>query len=215
MLEPKHLIETVGIIGIVLIVFAESGILLGFFLPGDTLLFTAGFLASQGYFNIYVLIAAVFIAAVAGDSVGYSIGHKLGPKVFTKEDSLLFDKDHILKAQKFYDAHGGKTIILARFIPIIRTFAPVVAGVGKMHYTFFLAYNIIGGAIWAIGVTTLGYWLGAKIPNIDAYILPVLALIIIGSFGSSFVHILAHKKSRALLKKKLIRFKNKLFKKKS
>lgn len=213
MLDPQYIITTVGLIGVALIIFAESGILLGFFLPGDTLLFTAGFLASQGYFNLYTLLVICFIAAVTGDSVGYSIGHKLGPKLFTKEDSILFDKDNILRAQAFYDAHGGKTILLARFIPIIRTFAPVVAGVGKMKYRYFLTYNLIGGALWTIGVTLLGHWLGAKIPNIDNYIFPILAFIIVASFGSSFVHILANKKSRTHLKKKLKRFKVKLFKK--
>lgn len=213
MLDPQHIITTVGLIGVAIIIFAESGILLGFFLPGDTLLFTAGFLASQGYFNLYVLIAVCFIAAVTGDSVGYSIGHKLGPKLFTKNDSLLFDQDNITRAQRFYEVHGGKTVLLARFIPIVRTFVPVVAGVGKMRYRHFLIFNIIGGAVWVFGVTLLGHWLGAKIPNIDNYIFPILALIIVGSFGSSFVHILANKKSRAHLKNKINNFKAKLFKK--
>lgn len=208
-LDAQH-ITAIGLIGIFLIIFAETGLLIGFFLPGDTLLFTAGFMASQGHFSIVVLIVGAFIAAVVGDSVGYSIGYRLGPKVFSKEDSILFDRDHIKKAQVFYDKHGGKTIVLARFIPMIRTFAPVVAGVGKMHYRNFIAYNVSGAVLWVVGITLLGHWLGAKIPNIDAYILPILALIIVGSFGSSFVHILMNKKSRHHLKMKLGRYQKNL-----
>lgn len=208
-IDAQH-ITAIGLVGIFLIIFAETGLLIGFFLPGDTLLFTAGFLASQGHFSIILLIMGALVAAIVGDSVGYSIGYRLGPKVFTKKDSILFDQDHVRKAQNFYDKHGGKTIVLARFIPMIRTFAPVIAGVGKMHYRNFIFYNISGGILWVVGVTLLGYWLGAKIPNIDAYILPILLLIIIGSFGSSFVHILMNKKSRYHLKRKLDRYRKKL-----
>ena len=159
------LIQTVGYLGIFAIVFLESGLLVGFFFPGDSLLFTAGFLASQGFFDIKVLIFGCFIAAVLGDTIGYLIGAKLGPKIFTKENSILFHKKHLERAQRFYDKHGGKTIILARFIPVIRAFAPVVAGAGKMNYKKFLIFNLVGGVLWAIGVTLAGYFLGSLISD--------------------------------------------------
>jgi membrane-associated protein len=180
-------------------VFTESGLLFGFFLPGDSLLFTAGFLASQGFLNIWVLMIGCFIAAVTGDSVGYYIGHRYGKRLFNKEDSLLFHKDHLLKAQAFYKKHGGKTIILARFMPFIRTFAPVVAGIGDMKYSSFLTYNIIGGLLWAGGVTYAGYELGRIIPDVDKYLLPIIGLIVIVSTGPAVFHALKTKESRAHL----------------
>ena len=178
MFDLDSLLKTVGYAGIFAIVFAESGLLVGFFLPGDSLLFTAGFLASQGFFNIYVLCAVIFVAAVVGDNVGYHFGRRVGPRVFKKEDSLVFSKENVERSRKFYEKHGGKTIILARFIPVVRTFAPVIAGVGKMEYKKFLAYNLIGGVIWGIGVTALGYILGNTIPDIDKYLIPVAIFII-------------------------------------
>lgn len=191
-----ELIQLVGYIGVFAIVFAESGLLIGFFLPGDSLLFTAGFLASQGVMNIWVLCIGCFIAAVAGDTVGYIFGQRVGKRLFHKKDSLLFHKDNLEKAQKFYHVHGKKTIILARFIPIIRTFAPIVAGIGDMHYPTFLAYNVIGGVLWAIGVTVAGYFLGSLIPDVDKYLLPIILLIIIASVGPSAWHILKEPESR-------------------
>src|SRR3989344_4065546 len=176
--DLKNLIETVSYIGVFGIVFVESGLLVGFFLPGDSLLFTAGFLASQGLFNITILGLGCFIAAVAGDSVGYFIGQKFGKKLYNRKNSKLFNKEHLVKAQKFYDKHGGKTIIIARFMPIIRTFAPVVAGMADMKYSTFLFFNIFGGLLWAIGMPALGFFLGASIPDIDRYLLPIVTLII-------------------------------------
>jgi membrane-associated protein len=173
------LINTAGYIGIFAIIFAESGLFIGFFLPGDSLLFTAGFLASQGYFNVYLLAGLAFIGAVTGDSIGYSFGRKVGKKIFNKEDSLFFNKKNIDKAQKFYEKYGSKTIVYARFVPIVRTFAPIVAGVGDMHYKTFLSYNIIGGAIWTLGMTFGGYFLGNIVPDVDKYLLPILAVIVI------------------------------------
>lgn len=143
-MELQTLIETVGYAGIFAIVFAESGLLFGFFLPGDSLLFTAGFLASQGIFNIFILSSGCFLAAVFGDSVGYMFGHKVGRRLFHKKESFFFHKDNLQKAEIFYEKHGGKTIILARFLPFIRTFAPIVAGIGNMHYPTFLVYNNSG-----------------------------------------------------------------------
>ena len=146
--DPMIIIKTLGLIGVLIIVFAESGLFFGFFFPGDSLLFTAGFLASQNYLNISILVFGAFICAVLGDSVGYWFGRKVGPKIFTKEDSIFFHKKHIERAQNFYNKYGNKTIFLARFVPIVRTFAPIVAGVGQMKYKNFLTYNIFGGFVW-------------------------------------------------------------------
>ncbi len=196
MFDLIALIKTAGYMGIFGIIFAESGLFIGFFLPGDSLLFTAGFLASQGFLDLTLLMALTFAAAVLGDSFGYAFGRKVGWRIFKKEDSLLFHKDHLERAQKFYQKHGGKAIILARFMPVVRTFAPILAGVGKMRYPTFLFYNIIGGALWAIGLTLLGFYLGSVVPNIDKYLLPIIALIILLSILPSVIHILKNKKER-------------------
>lgn len=195
--DLPELIKTVGYLGVFTIVFLESGLLIGFFFPGDSLLFTAGFLASQGFLNIEVLILGCFIAAVLGDSIGYYIGKKLGPKIFTKEKSIFFHKKHLERAQRFYDKHGGKTIILARFVPVIRAFAPVVAGAGKMNYKKFATFNLVGGVLWAIGVTLAGYYLGSLIPEVDKYLLPIVGLIIIASILPGLHHILVDAEIRA------------------
>jgi len=183
------LIESVGYVGLFGIVFAESGILVGAFLPGDSLLFTAGFLASQDIFNVWLLILLLFVAAVLGDNVGYAFGKKVGPKIFKKENSLLFHKDNLLKAEAFYEKHGPFTIVLARFIPIIRTFAPIVAGVGKMNYKTFLIYNIFGGLLWTVSLTLGGYFLGQLIPDVDKYLLPIIAAIVLISILPPLWHI--------------------------
>lgn len=184
------LIQTAGYAGIFIIIFAESGLFIGFFLPGDSLLFTAGFLASQGYFNILILVALCFIAAVLGDNFGYMFGRKVGPSIFKREDSLLFNKKHLIYAAEFYQRHGKKTIVLARFMPFVRTFAPILAGVGNMHYGTFLFYNILGGLLWAVGLTLLGYFLGNVIPNVDKYLLPIVGGIIIVSVLPGIIHFL-------------------------
>src|SRR3989338_525318 len=176
--------------------------LVGFFFPGDSLLFTAGILASKGFLDITLLIIGCFIAAVAGDTAGYFIGSKLGPKIFNKENSLLFQKKHLDRAQKFYDKHGGKTIILARFVPVIRAFAPVVAGAGKMDYKKFVSFNLIGGLLWAIGVTLTGYYLGNLIPDVDKYLLPIIGLIIIASILPALHHMLVDAEIRASIIKR-------------
>lgn len=191
------------------VIFAESGLLIGFFLPGDSLLFTAGFLASQGLFNVYVLVVGFFLAAVVGDSVGYWFGHKVGRRLFNREESLLFHKDNLARAEKFYEKHGKKTIIIARFLPIVRTFAPIVAGMGKMHYPTFLTYNIIGGVLWAAGITLLGYFLGGLIPGIDKYLIPIILLIVIASVAPTAYHILKEKENREALKKTIRNLTNK------
>ena len=179
MFDLIALIKTAGYLGLFGIIFAESGLFVGFFLPGDSLLFTAGLLASSNFLNIYWLIGLTFIAAILGDNTGYWFGKKTGPKIFTKEDSLFFHKDHVTRAENFFKKHGPKTIILARFVPFVRTFAPILAGVGKMEYKTFFTYNLVGGFLWTAGVSILGYWLGKIIPNIDHYLLPIIFLIII------------------------------------
>jgi len=204
-LDLVSLIQTVGYLGVFTIVFLESGLLIGFFFPGDSLLFTAGFLASQGYLDIKVLISGCFIAAVLGDSIGYLIGAKLGPKIFTKDNSIFFHKKHLERAQRFYDKHGGKTIILARFIPVIRAFAPVVAGAGKMDYKRFLIFNLVGGVLWAIGVTLAGYYLGSLVPDVDQYLLPIVGLIVIASVLPVLHHALVDGEIRASIIRKLKR----------
>jgi membrane-associated protein len=177
-----QVIQAFGYPGLFAIIFAESGLFFGFFLPGDSLLVTAGLLATQGYFKIEYLLILIGFAAVSGDSVGYWFGKKFGPRIFKKDNSLLFNKDHIKRAQDFYEKHGGKTIIFARFLPIVRTFAPIVAGIGGMNYKKFLSFNIIGGIGWTSLMLLFGYFLGNTIPNVEKYMIPLIILIVIASF---------------------------------
>lgn len=174
-------IKTVGYVGLFGIVFAETGLFLGFFFPGDSLLFVAGVLAAQGFFSLPILLIVLFVAAFTGNMVGYWFGAFVGPKIFSREDSLFFRRSHVLKAQAFYDRYGAKTIVLARFIPIVRTFAPIVAGVAKMHYGTFTLFNFIGALLWSVGLTTLAYYLGGLIEDIDRYLLPIVIFIIAAS----------------------------------
>ena len=173
------IIKTLGLIGIFFTVFAESGLFFGFFLPGDSLLFIAGLLSATGAFDIKILITLCILGAILGDSVGYWTGKKWGRKLFEKENSFLFKKQRLLAAEDFYEKHGKYTIIVARFIPIIRTFAPIVAGIGNMHYKTFIMYNILGAVLWVLSLTFLGYFLGRVIPNADTYILPIVFLIVL------------------------------------
>lgn len=203
--DLPELIRTIGYLGVFGIVFLESGLLIGFFFPGDSLLFTAGFLASQGYLDIKILILGCFFFAVLGDTAGYLIGKNLGPKIFTRDNSIFFNKKHLHTAQRFYDKHGGKTIILARFVPVIRAFAPVVAGAGKMNYKRFVTFNLIGGVLWAIGVTFAGYYLGSMIPDVDKYLLPIVGLIIVASVLPGLHHMFSDAEIRASIVKKIRR----------
>lgn len=182
MLDPILIIKAVGVIGIILIIFAETGLFFGFFFPGDSLLFTAGIFASQGYLSIGVLIVGCIIAAILGDSIGYWSGKKYGRKLFDRDSGFFFRKKRLHDAEVFYEKHGKFTIIIARFVPIIRTFAPIVAGIGKMHYRTFISYNIFGGIVWTSSMLLLGYFLGGLIPNPDKYILPIAFVIILVSF---------------------------------
>jgi membrane-associated protein len=172
------LIKATGYIGVWAAIFAETGLFFGFFLPGDSLLFAAGLLASQGFLNIFILCIGVFIAAVLGDNTGYTFGKKTGPLIFKREDSLLFHKKNLIRAEEFYKKYGAFTIIMARFVPIIRTFAPIVAGVGKMEYKKFFIFNIIGGLMWAFSLPLIGYYLLAVFPQLENYINLIIILII-------------------------------------
>lgn len=165
--DLEQLIMTVGYVGLFAIVFAESGLFFGFFLPGDSLLLTAGLLASRDLLDFPTLLIILFPAAVLGDTVGYWFGAKVGPPLFQREKSLFFKPKNLLAAKAFYDKHGGKTITLARFMPFIRTFAPIVAGAVKMEYRRFLAFNLLGGVVWAIGLTSLGYYLGSALGHVE------------------------------------------------
>lgn len=198
--ELAPLVQSVGYIGIFLIVFAESGLLIGFMLPGDSMLFTAGILASQGYFNVWLLCALTFIAAVLGDNVGYAFGKRVGPRIFKKKDSLFFHQKYIDKSQAFFEKHGGKTLILARFTPVVRTFAPILAGVGRMEYRRFFFYNVIGAVLWAIGLTLMGYFLGSLMPDPERYIIPGIIVIVAISVLPSLWHIIRDRKNMALEK---------------
>ena len=206
-----ELIQAAGYLGLFGIVFAETGLLLGFFLPGDSLLFTAGILAAQGHLNITLLLIVLTGAAIIGDSVGYSIGRRLGPRVFSKEESLLFNKNHVERAQRFFEKHGPKTIILARFIPIIRTFAPTIAGIGKMSYPKFLTYNIVGALIWVLSVTMLGYYLGLTIDNVEKYIIPGIVIIVLLSISPYIKSFVTDKEVRREVWHYAHRIKDKIF----
>jgi membrane-associated protein len=178
-IDIVELVRVVGYLGIFMMIFSESGVFFGFFLPGWSLLFTAGLLASQGLFNVYWLILVVGLAAILGDNVGYWFGARVGNKIFTKEDSLFFNKKYIKQTEEYYQKYGGMTVIIGRFVPIVRTFAPILAGVGRMDYKKFLSFNIIGALLWAVGGALLGFFLGSSFPGIDKYITPIVILIVI------------------------------------
>ena len=181
------------------IIFAESGLLIGIFLPGDTLLFTAGFLAFKGDLNIWVLVPLFFIAAFVGDQTGYLVGNKLGERLFKKENAKILKKSHIDKTHAFFEKHGPKTILLARFVPIVRTIAPTMAGTAKMSYKTFVKFNAVGAALWGVGISLLGYFLGSAIgeKNIDKYLLPIIALIFVISFIQPVIEFIKHKKEQS------------------
>ena len=179
------------------IVFTETGLLVGFFLPGDSLLVTAGLVAAAGGLNIWWVNSLLIVAAIVGDSVGYAIGARLGPRLFTREQSLLFNPRHVERTRRFYERHGAKTIVIARFVPIIRTFAPVVAGVGQMRYRRFLVYNVAGGVGWVTSMTWMGYLLGRAVPNIADYIHIVVIVVIVVSMIPIVVEILRERRRRA------------------
>ena len=196
------IIQSGGLLLIGAIVFAESGLLVGFFLPGDTLLLSAGIFAAQGKLPLIPLLLTIVVAAFIGDNTGYTIGKHTGPRLFKKEEGILFHKKHIQRAEVFYEKHGGKTIILARFIPIVRTFAPVVAGIGKMPRKRFVLFDIFGVLFWGVSVTMIGYWFGSKIPNIDKVILPTILIVSAITFLPAFYHVFKEKETRIIIKNK-------------
>lgn len=182
-----------GYVGLFAIIFAETGLLVGFFFPGDSLLVTAGLFASTGDFNIVFLNLLLVPAAILGNSAGYWIGYKSGPKLFKREQSLLFRKDYLIKTQQFYEKHGGSTIFISRFMPFFRTFAPIVAGIGKMKYSKFTYYNLVSGAIWVVSMTLIGFYLGRVIPDVDKHIEKVIIVIVFLSLLPAIVKYLKHK----------------------
>ncbi len=194
-----------GLLAIGGTVFAESGLLIGFFLPGDTLLFGAGILAAQGVFSLPLLIFVVITSAILGDNVGYSIGRRTGRRLLDKKESILFKPERVELAEKYYAQHGGKTIILARFVPVVRTFAPMVAGMSKMPRQQFMIYNVVGGVLWGGGVTLAGYYLGKQLPWLEDFITPVILAIVLGSVFISLFHLLKEKETRDLIIAKIKR----------
>jgi membrane-associated protein len=189
-LSPTTLLHDYGLWAVAVIVFAESGLFVGFFLPGDSLLFTAGLLSFEGSLPALPwLLLVAFVAAVAGDQVGFLFGRRVGPALFRRPDSRLFKQENVARAQHFFDRNGAKTIVLARFVPVVRTFAPIVAGVGKMSHRVFSTFNVVGGLLWAVGVASLGYGLGNTIGagNIDTYIYPIIAVIVVLSLVPVFL----------------------------
>jgi membrane-associated protein len=173
-----ELIRMAGLLGLIVIVFAETGLMVGFFLPGDSLLITAGLFAFKGDLNIWTLNIALVLAAIIGDATGYYIGRRTGQALYSRPNSLLFRRDHLIKTHEFYEKHGGKTIIIARFMPIVRTFAPVVAGAAEMTYRNFAIYNVVGALLWVLSMTLTGYFLGAVVPDIEKQIHKVVAVVI-------------------------------------
>jgi len=196
--DPKSLIETFGTIGLILIIFAESGLLLGLIFPGDSLLVTAGLLASEHKFglNIWIVAGGAFVAPVAGAQVGYWLGHRYGPGLFKRPDSRIFKREYVDRSHEFFDKHGAKTIVIARFVPFVRTLVPMMAGIGEMNRRTFFTYNVIGAALWAAGVTLVGFGLGKSIPDVDKYLLPIIGLIILISLIPPLLEYRKHKREQ-------------------
>lgn len=197
-IDPKTIIAG-GLVVIAAIIFAECGLLIGFFLPGDSLLFTAGFLASQRQLgvDIWLLCAVCAAAAALGPLVGYWYGKAFGPKLFNREDSLLFQRKHLERAHEFYERRGGTALILARFMPIIRTFAPVVAGMAAMEYSRFLVYTVFGAILWAVGMTLAGFFLGSLIPDAGKYLEYIIVVIVVISLAPPVIHFIRDRRSAA------------------
>lgn len=200
-LDPEKLLERFGdwaTVALWGVVFAESGLLIGFFLPGDSLLFIAGLLAKKGDLNIALVSLGCFVAAVAGDQVGYAFGRRVGPALFKRPNSRLFKQEYVERTHAFFEKNGPKTIVIARFVPVVRTFAPIVAGVGTMPYRTFVRYNIVGGFLWAVGVTQLGFWIGDAIgeDNVDKYLLPIVGVIVLLSLIPPALEYRKHRKGR-------------------
>ncbi|HVS58837.1 MAG TPA: DedA family protein [Candidatus Saccharimonadales bacterium] len=202
MFDVNHIVQAGGLLVIAAIIFAESGMLVGFFFPGDTLLLAAGIFAATGKLSVVAVIIVASLAAIAGDNTGYHIGKSLGPRLFRKKDGILFRQHYLEQAEKFFEVYGSKTMAMAHFIPVVRTFAPVVAGASRMPHGKFSLFDAIGDIGWAILVTLLGYWFGSKIPNIDHYILPAFIAVVVLTFAPTFYHVFKDPKIRAALLRK-------------
>ncbi len=201
MINVETLLADVSVVGALFIigtiVFAESGLLIGMFLPGDTLLFTAGFFAAQGDLPLAGVIAVIFVAAVLGDNIGYFIGKKSGPRIFRKEDGILFRSEHLVRAEKFYQKHGGKTVMLARFLPYVRTFAPMVAGAAHMQRNKFIFYNFAGALLWSVSFVLIGYWLGVKLAKqVTEYVFPAFVIVMIFALSPTILYLIRNKRLR-------------------
>lgn len=199
MFDVTHLIETGGLLLIALIVFAESGIMVGVFFPGDTLLFSAGILAAGGQFNVWTVCVVIALAAIAGDNLGFQLGKSLGPRLFRKKDGLIFRKDYIDRAEKFYEKYGPIAMFVQHFVPVIRSFAPITAGASKMDRKLFIFYNTMGDLLWAFGLTLLGYFVGSRIPNIENYIEPAIIAVVIIFMTPTLYHIVRDPKIRSVV----------------
>jgi membrane-associated protein len=194
-LDPIAIIKAGGYLGIAIIVFAESGLLIGIFFPGDSLLFAAGLLSAAGFLAPFPLIALVVLAAIIGDSVGYWFGANVGINFFKRKDSRFFKQEYVKRTELFYQKYGGRAVVLARFVPIVRTIAPILAGIGTMKYSTFLKFNILGGCLWGIGMVSLGFSLGSIIPNSQHYILPISLVIIVISFLPILINLMRGKRA--------------------
>jgi membrane-associated protein len=193
--DLEALIRSIGYLGVFLIVFAETGLLIGFFLPGDTLLITAGLLAGRGELELAILIPLLIVAAVLGDATGYQIGRHTGPRIFKREDSRFFKRRHLDRATEFYEKHGGKTIIIARFLALIRTFAPTVAGAAGMPYRRFFVFNLVGGATWVPTMTILGFWFGKKVDNLELFFTGMIVIMVTVSLAPGIWHVYRERKT--------------------
>lgn len=197
MFDVSHLIQAGGLLLIAAIIFGESGMFIGFFFPGDTLLLTAGVFAAQGKLSLASVILVVAIAAIAGDNVGYHIGKRYGRRLFRKPDGLIFRQEYVQRAEHFYERFGSRTMLIAHFVPVVRTFVPPVAGVAHMNYPKFVMYDAIGDTAWAIIVTLIGYWFGTKIPNLDHYIVLAVVAVVFITLGPTVYHVI-----KAIVEKK-------------
>jgi membrane-associated protein len=195
-IDVSQLIQSGGLVAIAIIIFAESGMMVGFFFPGDTLLLSAGVLVSTGKLALGTTILVVAIAAILGDNTGYTLGKLMGKRLFRKKDGILFRHEYVERAEIFYEKHGAKTMLIAHFVPIVRSFAPLVAGVGHMPRIKFVTFDAIGDVAWTALMITLGYWFGKRIPNLDHYILPVAVVVMILSFTPTLWHLFGNKASR-------------------
>ncbi|HVI60598.1 MAG TPA: DedA family protein [Candidatus Saccharimonadales bacterium] len=197
MFDVSAIIQAGGLLLIALIIFGESGMFIGFFFPGDTLLLSAGVFAAQGKLSLVSVIAVVAVAAIIGDNTGYHIGKRYGRRLFRKPDGLIFRQEYVRRAEKFYERFGSRTLLIAHFVPIVRTFVPPVAGVAHMDYRKFVFFDAIGDIAWATSVTLIGYWFGTKIPDLDHYILLAVAAVMLITLGPTFYHV-----AKALLEKR-------------